>query len=96
MINDYNEVKKKLKIEINNLFEEFWDIYPRKIGKAKCVKKFTNLCRDIETGKLIIEGLKKYNNIYSTRARKYIPHPSTWLNEERWLDDIESEYEEIF
>lgn len=82
--------------EVMKLFENFWDLYPRKVGKAKCIKKFSKICKKPDTGKEIIEGIKKYNSIYKTRARKFIPYPSTWLSEERWKDDIEAEYEEIF
>jgi hypothetical protein len=82
--------KKKKKKE--NQFETFWDLYPRKIGKAKCESKFLSLIqRNEKIENEILEGLKKYLPHFEIKPKEFIPHPITWLNQERWRDEIEME-----
>ena len=72
------------------LFDQFWQEYPRKVGKEyalKCWKKISN-----GKGPQIIEAIKK-QVAAKTHWRHpdgidYIPNPSTWLNQGRWDDEI--------
>ena len=61
------------------------DLYDKKIGsKDKCEKKWNSLKnRERET---IIETLPKFK--MSIRQKKYQPYPLTYLNNDRWLDDL--------
>lgn len=90
-------VKKVSSRNIAESFADFWVLYPKKVGKAKCLRKFISLCKSKEgLEKLIIDGIRKYLSVYEMCEKKYIPHPHTWLNQERWEDDIESLSEKIF
>ena len=66
-------------------FEEFWNLYPQKVGKKKCEPKFNNLP---EADKLKIK--ETLPNFISYKPFKdYIhPNPETYLNQARWDDGI--------
>lgn len=83
-------IKRKNELEIENLFESFWKVYPRKIAKKKAMTTWKNVCKNKDTYNKIIKALttqivaNKWN-----KDIKYCPHPTTWLNQERWNDDVE-------
>ena len=65
-------------------FEEFWQTYPRKVGKGAARKAFTAAMLKT-TASVVLQALASQQ--FGSRER-FIPHPSTWLNEERWLDEV--------
>lgn len=71
-------------------FDEFWTLYPRKVSKKQAHKTWEKLKPDEILFKEIISGLEK--QIMSEQWQKdegrFIPHPATWLNQERWNDEI--------
>lgn len=71
--------------EQESWFLSFWEKYPRKVDKKNSQKVFNRVCKDEETYGKIMIGLEK--QIPTWRDPKYIPHPSTWLNGERWNDE---------
>jgi hypothetical protein len=67
-------------------FDAFWAEYPRKTnkgparkawGKMRCNSKFDEIMASVAS--------HKASGIWNDPA--YTPHPSTWLNGERWGDD---------
>lgn len=66
-------------------FSDFWNLYGYKIGnKKKCEKIWNNLIYDIQ--KLILSNLAEWKtNIIKIQA---LPYPETYLNQERWNDEI--------
>lgn len=70
-------------------FLQFWKKYPNKVGKLDCIKiwKRMKLNSKIDA---ILGALD--NHIKSTKwteeGGKFIPNPSTWLNQGRWLDEV--------
>jgi len=80
-------------------FETFWKAYPRrkKTGKAACIKKWNTKRPDPEKVMKAIEVMKKEIEKEGTEQR-FIAQPLTWLNQERYDDEIEevdwSNYEE--
>jgi DNA-binding transcriptional MocR family regulator len=67
-------------------FEEFWDRYPRRIGKASARKSYAKAMK-AATHDEIMFGLSQQMPSLASREQQYIPHPSTWLNQERWNDE---------
>ena len=43
----------------NDAFEQFWEVYPRKVNKKKAKERFLKLCKDEQTFKKIIDALNK-------------------------------------
>tara|TARA_Y100000114_G_scaffold74203_1_gene68043 strand:- start:2999 stop:3601 length:603 start_codon:yes stop_codon:yes gene_type:complete len=68
----------------NILFEKFWSVYPRKIAKKKA-KEIFEKHKDQER---IVEGAIKFASLNEMTDEKFIPHPTTWLNGERWNDEM--------
>lgn len=72
-------------------FEIFWQNYPRKVGRKKALEAWLKIQPDEELAKRIITGL--LSAMQSKQWKKdngqFIPHPSTWLNQERWNDECE-------
>lgn len=64
-------------------FAEFWDAYPRKIGKGAAQKAWRGAVRKA-SAEDIIAAVKRFT---WPEDKTYIPHPSTWLNAERWADE---------
>jgi len=70
-------------------FEIFWSEYPRKIGKGAALKAFQKASAK-ESPEIILDGLRAWIASGKMPEMQYIPHPTTWLNQARWTDDIEA------
>lgn len=69
----------------DRLFEEFWTTYPRKTDKANARKAWDKALRTTE-GRVIIAAAAAYA---ATKPEpKFTAHPTTWLNGERWDDEL--------
>ena len=67
-------------------FNEFWDIYPVKKAKGKAQDAYTKALKKA-THAEIMKGVKKYSKD-PHRDPNFTAHPATWLNQERWLDEM--------
>lgn len=67
----------------NEFHKSFWPAYPNKIGKGAALTSFVK-ARKKATLDIILAGLTRYVN--KTDDRPWC-HPTTWLNQERWLDE---------
>lgn len=68
-------------------FDEFWNLYPRKDNKKRAKIIFIRKIDDVLIFSTVIEALK--NQIeFKWSDPEYIPMPTTWLNGERWNDEI--------
>jgi hypothetical protein len=65
-------------------FDEFWKIYPLKVGKKPAQAAFAKAIKVVALA-VILEGAKRYADD-PNRHPSYTAHPSTWLNQERWGD----------
>jgi hypothetical protein len=73
-------------------FEEFWSLYPRKVSKSMALKAFLSMRGDDNWPAIkvnIEERLLKKNWETTADRLQYVPHPSTYLRGQRWLDVIE-------
>jgi len=76
--------KESCSIIESNDFEEFWDLYAKKVGKKKCNKKWSKIkSSDKEE---ILNSLPAY--VKSTPLEQYRKNPLTYLNNEGWKDAI--------
>lgn len=76
-------------LDTDPLFKKFWDCYPRKVGKAAARKAWYALKPDEELVEKICDAVNKYALTRQWRqSAEFIPHASTFLNAERWEDDI--------
>jgi hypothetical protein len=85
------EVKTRIKpvVQKNNYFDEFWKAYPRKTNKGFAEKLFAKLKVDQELLTKMIQAIHlQSRTVWKDKDQQYIPHPSTWLNGERWEDEV--------
>lgn len=73
-------------------FESFWQEYPKKAGKKKACLSFLKLKRDLLP--TILEALKKQKSspAWQENDGKYIPYLATWINGERWEDEVQTQH----
>jgi len=79
-------------------FTEFWALYPKKLKKKEAREAFKKIIKTSEMYALLRVGLEKWVKEWDTwedTERRYIPYPSTWLNGERWEDEIETKKKEV-
>lgn len=76
-------------------FESFWEIYPKHQDKKKAKQKFLKLCTNEKEYKEIMDGLRNVLPVWAKKDTKYIPMPTTWLNGERWNDEVDLHMEEL-
>lgn len=68
-------------------FDEFWNLYPKKKGRAACESKWKRSKLD-EIANVIIAKLTNQVQFDDEWLRGYAPNPSTYLNQRRWEDEI--------
>jgi DNA-binding Lrp family transcriptional regulator len=68
-------------------FNHFWDAYPRKVGKPAARRAMKAKYAD-EQAPVIAQGTNAWIDYWrdAGTAEQYIPHPSTFLNQDRHLD----------
>jgi Protein of unknown function (DUF1376) len=67
-------------------FERWWKLYPRKIGKRKAREAYAKARKKV-LEQILIGGAKQASTQFAETDPKFIPHPATWLNGERWTDE---------
>lgn len=72
----------------SNEFEQFWNIYPKKIDKKKAFSSFKKAIKNhpLET---ILFGTQQYALSKVNTDKQYIKHPTTFLNNESFIDGYE-------
>jgi hypothetical protein len=70
------------------MFNEFWDLYPRKVSKRVAQKRFEALRSDEQ--KQALEALPNHVKYWKTKDTEmdFIPHAATWLGQYRFEDEI--------
>lgn len=67
-------------------FSQFWRSYPRKEGKKKTLSRWKHM--DAEAKQQALAGLKRWQDSGRWDDPQFIPQPLTYLNGERWKDEI--------
>jgi hypothetical protein len=68
-------------------FDTFWAIYPRKDAKANASKAYAKARKKVDA-QTIARGLTGHLPGWAAGDPKFIPHAATWLNGERWADQV--------
>ena len=92
--------KQSQKKQVDTAFEIFWAAYPKKKGKKQAIRAWEK----IKPSPTIAEA-EKLAQIVSMQARtpqwtkdggEFIPLPATWLNGERWNDELETKTHDVY
>jgi len=72
-----------------DLFDRFWEPWPRKEGKEAARKAFAKLHVDEALLGTIVTAIavQKLSPNWLKDGGQFIPHPATWLNGRRWEDE---------
>ena len=70
-------------------FEAFWKVYPTKVAKKEAFKAFKKIKTPVS---VLIEAVEKQkkSDQWTRDHGQYIPYPTTWLNQERWIMEDDS------
>ncbi len=87
--------------DINILFDQFWNSYPKKEGKVKCLQKYARIYQQHDE---IMKGLNNYlvyiNGLKSAQKKdpkRFVPpfkNPLTFLMGEHWKDEYDKDFQE--
>lgn len=69
-------------------FDDFWLLYPRRVAKLAARKAWARV--DPQHYVEILTALVAWRPIWAQRDSEYLPHPASWLNGERWTDELPS------
>lgn len=68
------------------IIEEIWEAYPKKVGKPAGLRAIKAALKKIPADELLTKT-KAFRSIKAGTDIQFIPHPSTWFNQERYNDD---------
>ena len=74
--------------EVVEQFNKFWEKYPRKTAKIPSRRAFPRALQKISFEELM-EKLDYFIDVHKHTKKQFLPHASTWLNQERWHDVYE-------
>lgn len=81
--------KHLIKFDQKSAFDIFWKLYPRKVSKTPSQKKFMTKCKDADTFAKIIRSVGEHiQHAWDLSEMQFIPHAATWLNQEKWNDEV--------
>lgn len=67
-------------------FIEWYAAYPRHVGKGAAARAYRSARKKVDAATLLVGAERA---AAQAGDPQFIPHPATWLNGERWLDDDE-------
>ena len=62
-------------------FEQFWDLFPKKVGKKEAEEIFQSLNPEEQS-----TAVNNISRLYSQTPQQFVPNPSRYLSESRWED----------
>lgn len=73
------------------MFAIFWGLYPKKVAKGAAIKAWQKLSKNDQAE--VLEALPNHIKYWQFKGteKEYIPYPASWLNQMRWLDELDFE-----
>ncbi len=81
--------------ESERRFDVFWDAYPRKASKKDAKKSWNRINPSDELLEVMLGAINEWKRTEQWSDERYIPLPSTWLNQERWNDEVPKKKDHI-
>lgn len=69
-------------------FNIFWEAYPRKVKKKDARKSWDKIKPSDELLNTMLKSVEEWKKTEQWQDDRFIPHPSVWLNGERWNDEV--------
>ena len=73
-------------------FEDFWEAYPRRLGKVDAENAFRKATKTA-TIEEILNAIQsqKQTDAWIKDGGQFIPYPATWLNKGHWMNEVEGQ-----
>lgn len=68
----------------------FWDNCPRKVEKVEAMKCLDKVRRTGVAWSVFFAGVLRWSAASTGREKRYVKHPTTWLNKGCWTDEVEA------
>jgi hypothetical protein len=68
-------------------FAAFWSAYPRKVAKPAALKAWRS-AKDRPSLADLLAALDRHKGSEQWQSARFIPHPATWINQQRWDDEM--------
>jgi hypothetical protein len=71
-------------------FDRFWNAYPRRVGKQAAQKAWAKIKPDAALVDQMLAAIvaQQAGADWRREGGEFIPHPASWLNGGRWLDEV--------
>lgn len=69
-------------------FDRWWELYPRKDAKGQARKAYRAAAKKVGPQVLLEAVRAQREALVARKAEGFCPLPSTWLNGERWGDEV--------
>ena len=81
---------------VSELFNQFWDNYPKQQGKGQAVVEFANALNHGANAQEIITKAKEYADYVTAEntEMQFIKYPANWLKRQGWLDNYKTSINE--
>ena len=91
-IHKEKETPKSQSDIIEERFNQFWKVYPKKVAKGYALNCFKKLKPSAELTQRMIDAVnvQKKSQEWTKDNGEFIPNPSTWLNQGRWEDELKA------
>ena len=73
--------------ELLEEFKTIWAIYPKKVGTGKAEQAYLKARGKVGFDVILI-SISNFIEIYKNQETRFIPFFATWLNQERWRDEL--------
>ena len=87
--NENNKAISSDKAKREEQFNQFWEVYPRKVGKQAARKAFDKIPVSVWPKLVPAVEAQKRSFQWTREGGQFVPHPATWLNQGRWDDDVD-------
>ena len=71
-------------------FADFWILYPRRVARKDATKAWGKLTPAQRVA--AVTALVEWRRVWATKDLDYLPYPATWINGERWEDELPPEF----
>ena len=72
-----------------DLFNEFWTLWPTKKARPKARTSWDKALAKTDAGTILAAVRQQLPELAANKARGFGLHATTWLNQERWEDEVE-------
>ena len=93
--NNLGKEPLNISLKSDDGFEDFWSIVPRRIGKGAAEKAWKAALKQADKD-TILEAMSRYAQQREGQDPKFTPHPATWLNQKRWLDEDQAPQSDFY